>query len=481
MADQEFERDEQLIEARRLRRMELRRKRRIRQRITWAIVLAVLVLIIVLIVKSCGKSAAPASSASGKTTETQTTATEAAASQTPQKATLSAVGDIMVYDDQLKDAKQTDGSYNFLPALAPVSPLLTASDLTVGNFEANFAGEPYSGKPSFSAPDSLATTLAGLGFDVLQTANTYSIQNGLVGLSRTVNTIRKEGMNALGTFVSASDKTANEVAVREVNGVKIAFIGFTKGVNNINLPTGASYAVNLLYKDYATNYKNVDSDGIKAVIDAAKATSPDVIVAMVHWGSEYELEPSDTQKSIADLMFQNGVDVILGTHSHVVGPMEKRTVTVDGKSKDVFVAYSLGNFMSSMSADYTREGAVLNLEFTKDASGTTISKIDYVPTLFTDNGANEADRFEVQNVYTALASQPSADAQKTLEQAVKDLADHTGSSFARSADSASGETTAASGETTSSDTTAASSQTTADTTAASGQTTTDTTTSGAAG
>ena len=443
MADQEFERDEQLIEARRLRRMELRRKRRIRQRITWGVVIAVLVLIIVLIVKSCGKSAAPATATTGKTTETQAAETQAAASQTPQKATLSAVGDIMVYDDQLADAKQTDGSYNFLPVLAPVSQLLTASDLTVGNFEANFAGEPYTGKPNFSAPDALATTLAGLGFDVLQTANTYSIQNGLVGLSRTVNTIRNEGMNALGTFVSADDKTANEVAVREVNGIKIAFIGFTKGVNNVSLPSGADYAVNLLYKDYATNYKNVDSDAIKAVIAAAKATNPDVIVAMVHWGSEYELTPSDTQKSIADLMFQNGVDVILGTHSHVVGPMEKKTVTVDGKSKDVFIAYSLGNFMSSMSKDYTREGAVLNLEFTKDTAGTTITGIDYVPTLFTDKGENETNRFEVQNVYTALAAQPDAAAQKTLEQAVKDLADHTGSTFARAADASAAETTAA--------------------------------------
>jgi len=448
MADQEYERDEQLLEARRLRRMELKRKRKIRQRITLGVLLAILALIILLVTKSCGKSG---NTAPQPVAPQETQAAETTAASQDAKATLSAVGDIMVYDTQLADAKQTDGSYNFLPSFAPVSDLLTASDLTVGNLEGTFSGEPYSGKPNFSAPDSLATTLAGLGFDVLQTANTYSIQNGLAGLTRTVNTVRNEGMNALGTFLSAEDKTANQVAVREVNGVKIAFIGFTKGVNNLSLPDGASYAVNLLYKDYSTTYKDIDKTAITTAIETAKAKQPDVIVAMVHWGSEYELEPSASQKEIADLMFQNGVDVILGSHSHIVGPMEKRSVTVDGKSKDVFVAYSLGNFLSGMTKDYTQESAILNLEFTKDGKSgeTKISNIDYVPLRIMDNGEKAVNRYEVQNVYTLLSSNPSDTVKTTLSTTIADLASHTASDFARPAGaSAAAGTSAAGGETT---------------------------------
>lgn len=428
MADQEFERDDKLIEARRLKRMELQHKRTVRQRITYGVLLLILVLIIVLIAKSCGKENPPAQP---QNNSPQAGETQPATGEDSAKATLSAVGDIMIYDTQLENAKKTDGTYNFLPCFAPVTDLLTASDLTVGNFEANFAGEPYSGYPDFKAPESLATTLSGMGFDILQTANTYSIQNGLSGLSSTISTIRNEGMSSLGTYLSADDKQVNQVVVKDVNGIRIAFIGFTKGVNNLSLPEGSEYCVDLLYKDYATTYQSIDKDAITKAIGAAKEKDPDVIVAMLHWGSEYEAEPSTSQDEIADLMFQNGVDVILGSHSHIVGPMEKRTVTVDGKSKDVFIAYSLGNFLSSMTKNYTQESVILNLEFTKEDGETTISNVDYVPLYIMDNGEAAVNRYEIQNIYSVLASQPDDATKERMNTALQDLASNTGSDFAR--------------------------------------------------
>ena len=434
MADQEYERDEQLLEARRLKRLELKRKRMIRKRITYGVIFLVLVIIIVVIFKACGgKKEDPPADNPGEVSSDQDTVTPPSETST---ATLSAVGDIMIYDTQLEDAKETDGTYNFLPSLAPVSTLLTASDVTVGNFEATFAGAPYSGYPAFSAPEALATTLAGLGFDILQTANTYSIQNGLSGLTGTINTIRNEGMSSLGTYLSADDKAQNQVVVKEVNGIKLAFVGFTKGVNNMTLPEGSDYCVDLLYTDYYTTYNTINRTGIQAALAAAKATEPDAIIAMVHWGSEYESVASASQEDVADLLFEGGVDVILGSHSHIVGPMEKRTVTVDGEEKEVFVAYSLGNFLSAMERDnqpQVKESVILNLEFTKDigTGKTTISNIDYVPLYIFDNGEDAVNRYEVRNVYDVLADSPDDTTKALMDSTISHLASNTGSSFDR--------------------------------------------------
>ena len=295
MADQEYERDEKLLEARRLRRLELKRKRMIRQRITLGVVFVVIVVLIVVLFRACGGSEdTPPADNTDVTDPASPTEPETPSGDTAT-ATLAAVGDIMVYDSQLADALEADGTYNFLPMLSPVSSYLTAADVTVGNFEANFGDDPV-GYPDFRAPASLASTLSGLGFDILQTANTYSIQNGITGLQSTINTVRGAGMDALGTYLSADDKTANQVIVREVNGIRMAFIGFTKGVNNLTLPEGSEYAVDLLYTDYATNYSTVNTSAISAAVAAAQATEPDVIIAMVHWGSEYERRRRDPRQ-----------------------------------------------------------------------------------------------------------------------------------------------------------------------------------------
>lgn len=427
MDEQEYERDERLLEARRLKRLELRRKRVIRSRIFYGVILLVLVTAIVLIVRSCGKKEPEKVPNDTNPTPPVTTPMD----KPDESATLAAVGDIMVYDQQLADAKQADGSYDFLPSLAPVADLLTAADLTVGNFEANFGEAPYSGYPNFIAPAALATTLAGLDFDILQTANTYSIQNGLSGLSSTIRTIREAGMKTLGTYLSADDKTQNRVVVKDVGGIKFAFIGFTKGLNNLRLPEGSAYCVDLLYTDYDSTYNKIDKTAILEATAAAKATGADVIVSMVHWGSEYDVAASASQKELTDLLVQNGVDVILGSHSHIVGPMERRTVTVDGGEKEVFIAYSLGNFLSAMkkeNQDSINYSVVLNLQFTKDGNTgeTTISAADYVPVYIRDNGESALNRYEVINISKTLAENPDAATKTLLEGALRTLSTNIG-------------------------------------------------------
>lgn len=431
---QEYERDEQLLEARRLKRLEQKRRRKMQQRIVLGVLLVILVLIIVLVVKGCRNDQAELPEEPDEPQQTQQEQTPTVQTEPDTVVTLAAVGDIMMYDEQLADARQEDGSYDFTGCFSAVSGLTASADITVGNLELNFCGEPYSGFPDFRAPDSLADTLRTLGFDVLQTANTYSIMNGISGLESTLRCLDTAGLSHVGTYASAEDKATNGgVLLKNVNGVKIAFIGFTKGVNNLTLPEGSEYAVDLLYTDYSTDYSKISSKAIVESVEAAKALNPDVIVAMLHWGAEYSSSIDDGQTQITTLLLENGVDVILGSHSHIVGKMETRTVTtVDGEEKTCFVAYSLGNFCAIKKQDYTDESVILNLEFTKngETGDTTITNVSYTPLYIMDNGEDAIDqRFQVLPVRSAITSNLFPEQQQTLTDVIAHLRANTSSDY----------------------------------------------------
>ena len=405
----DYELDPKIQEDRKKRREELRKKRQQRKMIIYAALAVFLVLIIVLCITRCTKKAKPGD----EPTETVEQQPEGELDPVvPEQSdvpirenatvTLAAVGDIMCYDEQIDDAFITGGGYDFKRAFAGVKDVLSAADLTVGNLETNFAGTPYKGYPTFSSPPQLAEALADAGFDLLQTANTYSMENGFPGLTSTINTLSEAGITAVGTYASRESASENGgVVFKEVNGIKFAFIAFTKGINGRTRPAEYSYCVNLLYTDYTGSFNQVDETAVLQSIQNAKAQEPDVIVALVHWGGEYDVAPTDSQNTVADLMFRNGVDVIIGSHSHVVGPMEQRTVTtVDGKNKTVFLAYSLGNFYSSMTKDGTQASAILQLTFTLDGmtGETSISKMEYVPAYIADLGSNAEDRYQILNI-----------------------------------------------------------------------------------
>lgn len=316
---------------------------------------------------------------------------------------LAAVGDITLSEQLLQCAAQPGGSYDFTPAFSAVAGELAAADLAVANLEGNFCGAPY-GAETHNYPEALADALKSAGFDVIQTANTFSVQNGLAGLQSTAEVLSNAGLDYLGTFPSQEARNSSPVLVKEINGVKIAMIAFTKGVNNVRLPEGTEYCVNLLYSDYDSNYSQVDTGAITACVEQARALEPDVIIAMVHWGSEYDSSVSSSQEEIEDLLFYNGVDVILGSHSHLVGKLAQKEITDrDGDRKNVFVAYSLGNFYSEEESSSALESLILNLEFTKyDDGATQITNAGYTPIYIADNGADAAYRFTVIHVRNAI-------------------------------------------------------------------------------
>ena len=431
MENPERRQSDQLLEARRLRRMENKRRLLMRQR-TLAIVLAIiLILSLILILRGCRNRKEHPELYAKKADEITLT------TEPDSVVTISAVGDIMMTDELLADAKQTDGSYDFAENFAAISGYTISSDLTIGNLECNFCGAPYAGKPDYRAPEALASTLETIGFDLLQTANTYSIQNGLSGLQSTISYLTNAGIDHAGTYASEAERAQNGgVVIKNVSGLKIAIIAYTKGLGGLQLPEGADYAVDLLYKDYSTEYEKLDTEAIMSSVDAAKELKPDVILVMLHWGSEATLEVTKTQESLAKQLFERGVDAIIGSHSHLVGKMQTMDVTTtDGKQKTCFVAYSLGNFFSSQTSSYAagcEDSVILNLQFTKngETGETSLTDVSYTPLYIMKNDdPAQTCQYEILPIRTAIASGLFPDDTQTLTEAISRLRTRTESDF----------------------------------------------------
>lgn len=285
--------------------------------------------------------------------------------------TMTAVGDIMCHNTQYKDAYNSEtNTYDFSYVFENISSHTKTADICIGNLETTFAGEDrgYSSYPRFNTPDSLAYELKSIGFDVLSTAGNHSLDMGYDGLSRTINVLNDADISHLGTYTSQEEQ--DKVLIKFVKGLKIAFINYTYGTNGIPVPSDKNYCVNLN-----------DKELIKKHIDTAKSKNADIIVACMHWGTEYQTKQNSSQEELADFLIQNGVNIILGTHPHVLQPYEKKTVTLDdGSTKEGFVVYSLGNFISDQNAKYTRDSIILNLTITKHVDGTvSVDKVEPVP------------------------------------------------------------------------------------------------------
>ena len=283
--------------------------------------------------------------------------------------TIAAAGDINISQPLMDQALQSDGSYDFSSQFVGVASLLSNADLTVVDLETNFCWAPYDAQQN-NAPESLLSALAQAGVDLAQTANTASIYNGVAGLESTLAAVEAAGLTPVGTFASSRQGEPKYTIVR-TQGFRVAFVAFTKGVGNLRLPQGAEDCVNLLYTDYSTTYQQVDEEGIRQVLDAVAAEEPDITIALLHWGSEYDREISQTQRQIQSIMLEGGVDVILGAHSHLVGEVET--------GQDGLTAFSLGNLLSVDSQSGTNQGVVLRLEFTMEEEGAKLTSWQYDP------------------------------------------------------------------------------------------------------
>ena len=283
---------------------------------------------------------------------------------------IKAAGDLNV-TTKVVDSGLAVSGYDYSPVFKDVASILADADLTVMNFEGNVCGEPY-GSETTSAPIQLLSALRGCGVDLLQMANSCAINNGLNGLTATLNAIRSAGMEPLGAYATATElRNSKGYTMTEIQGIKVAFVAFTKGLGGRGMPAGSEGLVNILYKDYATTYKEIDREGITAILKNVEAEKPDITIAMLHWGSEYNDDISKTQNSIVSLMQEQGVDVILGTHPHTLQP-----INFD-EDAGTLVVYSLGDFFGDASRGATNYSVILDIEITQDANAGTTRVTDF--------------------------------------------------------------------------------------------------------
>ncbi|MBR5021757.1 MAG: CapA family protein [Oscillospiraceae bacterium] len=347
---------------------------------------AVLMLCGVLIFSISSKAPAPADPTVSTTAPTQgttpaTDATVATAETKPTNTVIhyAAAGDLNVNEKTVG----TGDAAGYTDAFLDVAHLLAKADVASINFEGNLFGEPYGA--GGSAPQALAEAMGSMGIDLVQMANSYSINKGISGLAASLNGITAAGMESVGAYATNKDfKAGKGYTIKNVQGIRIAFMAFTKGMDGMALPVGSENCVNVLYSDYDSAYQVVDTQKISSIINAAKKEKPDIMVALLHWGSEFNNTISPSQEAIAELLQANDVDAIIGTHSHYVQKVDFNRET--GK----VLAYSLGDFFSDASRSGSEYSIVLDLEITKDhkTGDAKITNCTYTP-IFTVSEENK--------------------------------------------------------------------------------------------
>jgi len=287
----------------------------------------------------------------------------------PVRFTIAAVGDILIHSTLYK-AALTGGTYDFKPLFAQVKPYLESADYTIANLEVPVAGAErgYSGYPCFNSPTSLAYALRWAGVDLVTTANNHCLDKGVSGLAASLNNIDKTGLQHIGTFRSAEEQQAPKVV--EINGVKMGFVGFATMTNGIPIPKGKAFSVNLIG----------NGDAVIAAAKRAREAGAQIVIAVLHWGNEYQREATDQQQALAKKLLAGGVDYIIAHHPHVVQPISRPTVTRNGQPYTGLVAYSLGNFVSGQRDRYKDSGIILYLTFEKAPNGNVkLVSTQYLP------------------------------------------------------------------------------------------------------
>ena len=325
-----------------------------------------------------------------------------------------AVGDIMSHKLQLRHYAE-DGSYD--PQFQYVKEALSSADYTIGNLETSIStnGE-YSSWPMFRSPEALLATLKDCGFDMLTNSNNHILDGYWDGLVHTVNKVEEYGFDHIGAYRNAEE--AAQLCIKDIKGIKFGFIAYTIYLNeNEDCLTSdqASFAVEMI--------QTADIEGdVKALKDAGA----EVIIALPHWGKEETRKVGADTKEYGRRMVEAGVDVIIGTHSHMVQPITYQKMEVNGEEKDILVAWSTGNFISYMAAKYMDSGIILDFTVNRDANGKiTITDPGYVPVYVWGN----TNRFHVicsGDFYSDKPDKMSSDDYKRMKQTVKEISEAIG-------------------------------------------------------
>ena len=285
-------------------------------------------------------------------------------------ATLCFVGDLMCHSTQFNYARVGADTFDFTGVYHQIKKYLSEADLTVGNLETVIAGknEGYSGYPYFNAPDDYIYALKDAGFDLLVTANNHALDQGWKGVQRTIEVINENRLYHTGTFISQDDR--DSVRIFEINSIRIAILAYSENTNGVQIPKGKDFVINL-----------IDEELIRKDIYKARQKNVDIVVVHLHYGPEYNREPSDYQKEIVQKIIKMGADIIIGGHPHVIEPT-KIFKTNNAKLDSGFIAYSVGNFISNQRWRYSDAGVILNIQISKNifTDSVYIDDVNYLPT-----------------------------------------------------------------------------------------------------
>jgi len=296
--------------------------------------------------------------------------------------TISMVGDILLHTPVSEAALNADGSYDYHAIFSKTKALIEDADLAIVNEEVIIGGKDLgvSGYPAFNAPYEIGDALYDTGFDVVLQATNHALDKGSKGIINCLSywDCYHPDIAVLGIHDSEDDQ--NNIDTFTINGITIAILNYTYGTNGINLPENMPFAVDML-----------DEDKVISDINIAKEKA-DFVIVCPHWGTEYNLGVDAYQKKWAKLFFDNGVDLVIGTHPHVIEPVEEFKSEDDGPEMLVF--YSLGNFVNWTSGTGSgvanrMVGGMANITIERDEEGDVYISDYYIKALVTDLSEGE--------------------------------------------------------------------------------------------
>lgn len=307
-------------------------------------------------------------------------------------AKISAVGDILCQMDMIDDAKIDDG-YDFSHMFTGISKFVKNSDIAIGTLETNFVDGKYSGVGKYNSPIEFLKAVKDSGIGLVSLAHNHVLDYGTQGLETTISKIKEQNIEITGIKNKVDEEKTKEQEnsdftgnIKEINGIKVAFLGYTYGLSNENEVT-----------DEEKKSANIYSEELaQKDIEYAKQNS-NYIIAIMHWGDVNSSEISEYQRNITAFLVENGVDMILGSHPSVVEPME---IIQTEEGKNVLVAYSLGNYISTLKYANADVELILNIQIAKssDSDKAVLQKVDYTPIYVLDNGTKAENRFELTDM-----------------------------------------------------------------------------------
>lgn len=291
-----------------------------------------------------------------------------------KKVNISAVGDIILHDEQIWSAYNKENkTYDFMNNFKYIKPFIEKSHIAYGTIEGTYSGEEegYSGYPNYNGPDSMIDALKDNGFDIINVATDHSLDKGLEGVSKTGEKIDKE-MTSIGN---------KKYIIKKVKGIEIGFTSYTYESKEGEL-NGNKIPEDMNLNTFSYNKLDNGLEEMKTLVEEMKNEGAEFIVFGMHWGVEYNTEPSKYQMKIAETLNEYGVDLILGSNPHVIQPIKE----IQGEyGHKTLVAYSLGNFISNqrletMGDRRTADGIILNLTLNKSRKGVKVEEWSYTPT-----------------------------------------------------------------------------------------------------